>query len=89
MKSIKINWKSIKKFIFAAFWFYITMEILEWLLNHFFHINLSYDKIHGFGWLIFLVIYGFKFHLFCCVGPFLYAAFRCRHKRCHHDHSTP
>ena len=82
----KITWKTVKKFIMAAGMFYAAMELFEWLLNHFFHINVDTDLGNGVGWLLFVVIWGFKFHIWCCVAPVVYATFKCRHKKCHHDH---
>jgi hypothetical protein len=30
-------------------------------------------------------IYGFKFHILCCVVPMIWAAYKCKHS-CDHDH---
>lgn len=40
----------------------------------------------GAGWLLVVVAYGFKTHILCCLVPLLWAAYRCRHRACDHDH---
>jgi hypothetical protein len=53
------------------------------LLEDIFHVNLSNLK---WGWLGLMILYGFKFHIFCCLLPALFASYKCRHKKCKHEH---
>lgn len=63
----------------------ILMEILEHSIQYFYHIDIPQLK---YGWIAFMLIYGFKFHIFCCILPFLYTTYKCvGHKRiCKHKH---
>ena len=53
------------------------------LLEDILHVNLSNLK---WGWLGLMILYGFKFHIFCCLLPALFASYKCRHKKCKHEH---
>lgn len=75
--------KSIYKFIIVFILSFIGIELLELLLEHIFGVNLESMK---WGWAGFVLIYGFKFHIFCCLLPAIFASYKCRHKKCHHDH---
>ena len=78
------NKKSIINFIFVFIISFIIMEIIEHVAFNYFNINLSNLK---YGWIGFMIIYGFKFHIFCCILPGLFTAYKCRHKKCKHcDH---
>lgn len=87
ISKIKSNWvknkKSIIKFLIIFLISYFVMEIVEYSLNYFFNFNLHNLK---WGWLILIVIYGFKYHIFCCLFPALFASYKCRHKSCSHNH---
>jgi len=72
-------WRFIKTFLVSFILFEIIERILEWK----FGIDLHAMK---WGWIGFIIIYGFKFHIFCCLLPFLFASYKCKHKKCHHDH---
>ena len=81
IKSIRI--KSILKFIGWFLLTYLIIELCEYIINCIFHIDIKATK--G-GMLLFIVIYGFKYHIICCVIPFLAASYKCRHKKCKHKH---
>ena len=81
----KVSIKSILKFLF---WFcitYLVIEGIEILIDKYFHLELR-PLTTWAGLIIGTIIYGFKFHLFCCLFPFLYATYKCKHKECKHDH---
>ena len=59
--------------------------LIEHSISYLFNINL--DTLNfGFNatWLALLVIYGFKFHIFCCLIPLIITSYKCRHKKCNH-----
>jgi hypothetical protein len=78
-----MNKKSIFRFLKVFIVSLIIFELLEHTLEYIFGIDLHNLK---WGWIGFLIIYGFKFHIFCCLLPFLWAKYKCRHKNCDHDH---
>lgn len=60
------------------------MEIIEHLIFDFFHVDFKSLKL---GWVAFILIYGFKYHIFCCLLPALYSTYKCKHKtKCNHKH---
>jgi hypothetical protein len=75
--------KSIIKFIIIFILSFIVMEGIERLLENIFHIDLNNLK---WGWLGLMILYGFKFHIFCCLLPAIFASYKCRHKKCKHEH---
>ena len=75
--------KSILKFITIFIISFIILEIVERVFGYFFHIDLHNLK---WGWIGFIIIYGFKFHIFCCVLPMMWASYKCKHKKCKHTH---
>ena len=77
------NKKGILKFIFIFILTFIAMELVEYLFKIIFNIDLHQLK---WGWIGFIIIYGFKYHIFCCLLPALWAGFKCRHKKCNHEH---
>jgi hypothetical protein len=77
-----MNKKSIIKFILVFIVSFLIFEGIEMLISHFFNIDLQMK----WGWIGFIIFYGFKFHIFCCLIPALWAGYKCRHKKCHHEH---
>ena len=75
--------KSIIKFMIIFILSFIIMEGIEMLLENIFHINIVNIK---WGWLGLMILYGFKFHIFCCLLPAIFASYKCRHKKCKHEH---
>lgn len=78
IKSIKL--KTILKF---ALWFIITWFAIEGV-EHL--LGIDEVEVTGAGLLMFVIIYGFKFHIWCCVAPFMVGMYKCKHKKCHHEH---
>ena len=62
---------------------YIVMEMIECIVTYYCNVDLHAMK---YGFFMFMIIYGFKFHIFCCLFPFLFAAYKCKHKKCKHEH---
>lgn len=79
----RINKKSIIKFIYIFIISFLVMEGIEFLIENIFNIRINELK---YGWLAFIIIYGFKFHIFCCLLPAVFASYKCRHKKCEHEH---
>lgn len=79
------NKNAILRFILVFIISFLLLEILEWLIKYKFNIDLHNLK---WGWVGFLVIYGFKYHILCCIIPSIWAAYKCRHKKCDHDYCT-
>lgn len=81
---IKRRWKSIKKFIIVFLLSFLLMEIIEHSITYFFKIDLHQLK---WGWIGFILIYGFKYHILCCIIPGIWTTYKCRHKnKCEHTH---
>jgi len=77
------NKKSIIKFIIIFILTFILLEIVEFLISYFFDVNVKNLK---WGWLGIMIVYGFKYHIICCLVPIIWAAYKCRHKKCKHEH---
>ena len=77
------NKRNILRFIVVFVISFIVIEAIELILDKFFGINLS--KLE-WGWIGFIIIYGFKYHIFCCLFPAIWAGYICRHKKCNHTH---
>lgn len=77
------NKKQIFRFIWIFVLTFILMEVLEHSIEHIFKIDLHNLE---WGWLGFLIVYGFKYHIFCCLIPALWAGYKCRHTGCEHDY---
>jgi hypothetical protein len=75
--------KQIGRFAVVTAASFIVFEAVEHGLEHFFGIEM--DAL-GVGWLAAVIAYGFKTHIICCLVPLLWAAYRCRHRGCEHDH---
>lgn len=77
------NKKSIIKFIIIFILTFILLEIVEFLISYFFDVNVKNLK---WGWLGIMIVYGFKYHIICCLVPAIWASYKCRHKKCKHEH---
>jgi len=75
--------RNILKFLVIFIFSFILIESIEWILMDYFHYNFEYVTI---GWLGFVIFYGFKFHIFCCLAPMIWAGYKCRHKSCEHEY---
>lgn len=73
-----------KKFIITFIVSYIILEFLEFLFKDI--LNIYCDDLK-YWWIILMIIYGFKYHILCCVLPFIISTYRCKHKnKCDHNH---
>ena len=79
---MKPRTKQIIRFILVAAVSFILIELVKHLVLE--PLGFQIENIE-LGWLTFIVIFGFKFHIICCILPMLWAAYKCRHK-CDHDH---
>jgi len=61
---------------------FLAFEGIEHLLHEFFNIDL--EHLLAFGGVGTVILFGFKFHIFCCAIPATIAAFLCARKK--HDH---
>jgi len=75
--------KSISIFLLVFMISFIVMELIEKSISHYFNYDIHNLK---WGWLGFMIIYGFKFHIFCCILPAIWASYKCKHKKCKHNH---
>jgi hypothetical protein len=77
------NKKTIIKFLWIFLVSFIATELLEYILNQYFFIDL---KMMTLGWFGLMVFYGFKYHIICCLFPAIWAGYKCRHKKCEHEY---
>jgi len=77
------NKKGIIKFIIIFILTFFLMEGIELGIEYFFNIDLHELK---WGWVGFIIVYGFKYHIFCCLIPAIWAGYKCRHKKCEHEY---
>jgi hypothetical protein len=77
------NKKVIIKFLWIFLISFIATELLEYILNQYFFIDL---KMMTLGWFGLMVFYGFKYHIICCLFPAIWAGYKCRHKKCEHEY---
>lgn len=75
--------KNLLKFIGLTIVSFFLFEGLEIILEKTIGLDLHNLEI---GWFTFVVIYGFKFHILCCILPMIWAAYKCRHNSCEHSH---
>jgi len=76
----------IRFLIFFAISF-LLIEGIEHILHEVFDIHMN--GWFSWGGLGVIILFGFKFHMICCVIPSIIAAILCikkRHKHCDHDH---
>lgn len=78
-----MNKKNIIKFVAIFILSFIAIEIIESIILSYYNINLHALE---WGWLGFIIIYGLKFHIFCCIIPAIWVSYKCRHKKCKHDY---
>jgi len=83
-KNIKMVtfFKKNKGFIIILIISFLAFEGIEHLLHELFDIDL--EHLLAFGGVGTVVLFGFKFHIFCCAIPATFAAFMCARKK--HDH---
>ena len=83
IKNIISTRKSIFRFLYFFILSFIFFQVIEMSIHHFFGIDLHNLK---FGWIGLVIVYGFKYHIFCCILPAIWAGYKCRHKNCKHEH---
>ena len=83
MKKI-VSWKFLATLIIS----FLAFEGLESLIHEWFSVDLH--SLLAFGGMGTILILGFKFHIFCCVLPTLFATLACtnrgRHCSCDLEH---
>lgn len=77
------NSKSIIKFILIFIASFILIEAIEESVKMYFGVELSGMK---WGWFGLVIIYGIKYHIFCCLLPAVWIGYKCRHKKCKHEY---
>lgn len=77
------NNKTLIKFLIILIISFISIEILEYVLQSYFNFK---PNMGGLGWLGILIFFGFKYHIFCCLLPAIWVGWKCRHKKCDHDY---
>jgi len=77
------NKKFLIKFSVTFIISFIVVQLLEHAIEYYFGINLH--DIPVYGWLGGIIIYGFKYHIICCLIPAIYTGYVCRHKKCDHE----
>lgn len=75
--------REVLKFLAITAASFLAFEAAEHLLLEILGIDLHAAEI---GWLAFVVTYGLKTHVLCCLVPLLWAAYKCRHRGCGHGH---
>lgn len=83
---IRSNKKHMKKFTITFIASFIILYLIEYLLYHFLGVDLDTLELGWLGWLGFIITYGFKLHIFCCLIPLIITSYKCRHKKCDHKH---
>lgn len=77
------NKKNILRFLLIFLVSFILFEILEHSVEYIFDIDFHNLE---WGWAGFIVVYGFKYHIFCCLLPAIWAGYKCRHNNCEHEY---
>jgi len=77
------NKKNILRFSIIFIISFILFEILEHSIEYIFDIDFHNLE---WGWAGFIIVYGFKYHIFCCLLPAIWAGYKCRHKNCEHEY---
>jgi len=77
------NNKDIIKFLLIFVLSFAITEIAEHILNQYFWFNF---EMMSWGWFGFIIFYGFKYHIVCCLFPAIWAGYKCRHKSCEHEY---
>lgn len=83
IKNIFKNKKSILRFLYFFTLSFIFFQLVEMSIHHFLGVDLHNLK---WGWIGLMIVYGFKYHIFCCLLPAIWAGYKCRHKNCKHEH---
>lgn len=83
IKEIFSNKKSLLRFTYFFILSFLFFQMIEILVHHFLGIDLHNMK---FGWMGLVIVYGFKYHIFCCLLPAIWAGYKCHHKNCKHEH---
>jgi len=76
----------VKKFIITFVLSFITFWLLEHAISYLF--DLDNLQIGWLGWLGIMIVYGFKYHILCCLVPLIWTTYKCKHKKCRHDHCS-
>lgn len=76
----------LKKFLRIFLLSLIGFYILETLISILFGIDMDNLDLGWLGWLGFVIVYGFKTHIICCVLPLLFSTYKCRHRKCDHKY---
>lgn len=77
------NKKNILRFSIIFIISFILFELLEHSIEYIFDIDFHNLE---WGWAGFIIVYGFKYHIFCCLLPAIWAGYKCRHKNCEHEY---
>ena len=77
-----------KKFFITFVISFIVFYLIEHGISILFDIDIDNLEVGWLGWFGFIILYGFKFHIFCCLIPLLFTTYKCRHKKCEHEHCT-
>lgn len=77
-----------KKFIITFIVSFIVFYLLEHSISYIFNINLHTLNFGWLGWFGFIFVYGLKYHVLCCLIPLLITSYKCRHKKCGHEHCS-
>lgn len=77
------NKKAVLRFIIVFIISFLVLESAEWVIEYFTGIDLHNLE---WGWLGFIIVYGFKYHVLCCLIPAFWAAYKCKHKKCEHEY---
>lgn len=80
---MKVSKKVALKFLLNLIISYIIFHIFEHIIFELFEFNSIFLK---FGWIGWVLIYGFKYHIICCLVPILYSGWKCKHSSCEHKH---
>jgi len=75
-----------KRFLITFVLSFIGFYLIELCLNKFFGIDMDNLNLGWLGWLGLMIVYGFKYHILCCLLPLLYTSYVCSHKKCKHEH---
>lgn len=84
----KTNKKSLIKFFKVFVFSLILFEVFELGMEYIFNIDFHNLNFGWLGWLGFIIFYGFKYHILCCLIPAIWAGYKCKHEGCEHDHCS-
>lgn len=74
------------KFVTTFILSFVCFYLIEKIISVIFNIDMDNLDLGWLGWLGFVIVYGFKTHIICCLLPFLFTAYKCKHKKCEHKH---